>query len=56
MAATAANSSNNGSNNPRKILIVDDEPDITSSFDMILQMNGFEIDTFNDLNLKLSSL
>ena len=25
--------------NPRKILIVDDESDITSSFDMILQMN-----------------
>jgi DNA-binding NtrC family response regulator len=44
MAATI-NSSNNGSNNPRKILIVDDEPDITLSFDMILQMNGFEVDT-----------
>ncbi|MFL6322758.1 MAG: response regulator [Nitrososphaeraceae archaeon] len=48
MAAAAANSSNNGSNNPRKILIVDDEPDITSTFDMILQMNGFEVDTYND--------
>ena len=39
----AANSSNNGSNRSRKILIVDDEPDITSTFDMILQMNGFEL-------------
>ena len=29
------------SNSTRKILIVDDEPDITSAFDMILQMNGF---------------
>ena len=47
MAATI-NSSNNGSNKPRKILIVDDEPDITSSFDMILQMNGFKVDTYND--------
>ena len=36
--AAAASSSNNISNNPRKILIVDDEPDITSSFDMILQI------------------
>jgi two-component system, OmpR family, response regulator ChvI len=40
--------SNNSSNSPRRILIVDDEPDITSSFDMILQMNGFDVDTYND--------
>ena len=39
----AADSSNNDSNSSRKILIVDDEPDITSTFDMILQMNGFEL-------------
>jgi DNA-binding response OmpR family regulator len=51
----AANSSNNGSNSPRKILIVDDEPDITSTFDMILQMNGFEVDTYNDPLLALSN-
>src|ERR671930_505427 len=49
------NSSNNGSNKPRKILIVDDESDITSSFDMILQMNGFEVDTYNDPELALSN-
>jgi two-component system, OmpR family, response regulator ChvI len=36
-------------------LIVDDEPDITSSFDMILQMNGFEVDTYNDPLLPLSN-
>jgi two-component system, OmpR family, response regulator ChvI len=48
MAAAAASSRNNGSNSPRRILIVDDEPDITSSFDMILEMNGFEVDTYND--------
>jgi two-component system, OmpR family, response regulator ChvI len=53
--AAAANSSNNVSNNPRKILIVDDEPDITSSFDMILQMSGFEVDTYNDPLLALSN-
>jgi DNA-binding response OmpR family regulator len=44
----------NSNNNPRKILIVDDEPDITSTFDMILQMNGFGVDTYNDPLLALS--
>jgi two-component system, OmpR family, response regulator ChvI len=43
------------SNNPRKILIVDDESDITSAFDMILEMNGFEVDAYNDPLLALSN-
>jgi DNA-binding NtrC family response regulator len=43
------------SNKLKKILIVDDEPDITSTFDMILQMNGFEVDTYNDPILALSN-
>jgi DNA-binding NtrC family response regulator len=51
----AADSSNNGSNRSRKILIVDDEPDITSTFDMILQMNGFEVNSYNDPLLALSN-
>jgi two-component system, OmpR family, response regulator ChvI len=59
--ATHSNSNNNNdenarqhhSNNPRKILIVDDEPDLTSAFDMILKMNGFEVDTYNDPLLAL---
>jgi len=42
------------SNKSRKILIVDDEPDITSVFDMILEMNGFEVDIYNDPLLALS--
>jgi DNA-binding NtrC family response regulator len=50
-----ADSSNNGSNGSRKILIVDDEPDITSTFDMILQMNGFEVNSYNDPLLALSN-
>ena len=50
-----ADSSNNGSNSLRKILIVDDEPDITSTFDMILQMNGFEVTSYNDPLLALSN-
>ena len=40
---------------PRKILIVDDEPDITSTFDMILEMNGFEVDAYTDPSLALSN-
>jgi two-component system response regulator ChvI len=43
------------SNNLRKILIVDDESDITSAFDMILEMNGFEVDNYNDPLLALSN-
>jgi two-component system, OmpR family, response regulator ChvI len=31
----------------RIILIVDDEPDITSSLKMGLEYNGFEVHTFN---------
>jgi two-component system, OmpR family, response regulator ChvI len=45
---SASHSSITLSGNPRKILIVDDEPDITSTFDMILQMNGFEVDSYSD--------
>jgi DNA-binding NtrC family response regulator len=47
--------SHHHSNGPRKILIVDDESDITSAFDMILEMNGFEVDTYNDPLLALSN-
>ena len=39
----------------QRILLVDDEQDITSTFDMILQMNGFEVDTYNDPLLALSN-
>ena len=42
------NSSNNHSNNPRKILVVDDDPDLTSLFEMVLEMSGFEVDAYND--------
>lgn len=54
-ATTAVNSSKNGSKNPRRILIIDDEADITETFDMILEMNGFEVDTYNDPILALSN-
>ncbi len=39
----------------KKILIVDDEPDITLAFNMLLKREGFEVDTFNDPVLALSN-
>ena len=38
----------------KKILIVDDEPDITLAFNMLLRRDGFEVDAFNDPVLALS--
>lgn len=38
-----------------RILLVDDEPDITFSFNMILEDNGFVVDAFNDPLDALSS-
>ena len=35
-------------NNNKKILLVDDEPDITFSFGIGLEDNGFKVDTFNN--------
>ena len=33
----------------KKILVVDDEPDITFSIKLVLETNGFaSVDTFND--------
>jgi DNA-binding NtrC family response regulator len=47
----------NGSLRPiqRRILLVDDEPDITLSFNIVLEDNGFAVDAFNDPLLALSS-
>jgi two-component system, OmpR family, response regulator ChvI len=54
-----SNNNNNNNNShpsiPRKILIVDDDPDITSAFNMILEMNGFEVDAYTDPLLALSN-
>jgi len=41
--------------NNKRILIVDDEPDITLYFSMILRESGFIVDVFNDPLLALSS-
>ena len=39
----------------KKILIIDDEPDITYTIKNILEDNGFEADTFNDPILALNN-
>ncbi len=38
-----------------RILLVDDDPDITFSFKIALEDNGFAVDAFNDPLLALSS-
>ena len=44
----------NNSNN--KILLVDDEPNITSLFSVALEDSGFKVDSFNDPLLALDTL
>jgi two-component system, OmpR family, response regulator ChvI len=39
----------------KKVLIVDDEPDITDTFKLGLEQNGFSVDTFNDPEIALSN-
>jgi DNA-binding response OmpR family regulator len=38
-----------------RILIVDDEPDITESFGLALEDSGFEVDKYNDPSVALAS-
>jgi FixJ family two-component response regulator len=40
--------SNNNTIGPRKILLVDDDADVVSTFKMILELNGFEVDAYTD--------
>jgi DNA-binding response OmpR family regulator len=42
-------------NNERRILLVDDEPDIAFALSIGLEDNGFEVDTFSDPLLALQS-
>ena len=39
----------------KRILVVDDEPDTTMAISIILENNGFEISSYNDPLLALSS-
>ena len=56
MSADSSSIYNNvHSNKQKRILIVDDEPDIISAFEMILKMSGFEVEAYNDPLLALSN-
>ncbi|HKR74382.1 MAG TPA: response regulator [Candidatus Nitrosocosmicus sp.] len=44
----------NKQKNKTKVLLVDDEDDITLSFKRILEFNGFEVDAYNDSTLALT--
>ena len=52
---TTNNINNMNSNRLKRILIVDDEQDIISVFRMVLEMNDFEVDAYNDPLLALSN-
>jgi DNA-binding response OmpR family regulator len=39
---------------PRRVLVVDDEPDITSALKAGLEAKGFKVSTYNDPTLALS--
>jgi two-component system, OmpR family, response regulator ChvI len=43
------------SSNGKKILIVDDEPDVTGTFKIGLEESGFDVETFNDPEMALSN-
>ena len=49
------NISNNNAERPRRILVVDDDADVISTFKMILEMNGFEVDAYTNPTLALSN-
>ena len=40
----------------KRILLIDDEPDITFTIKDILEDNGFQVDSFNDPILALNSV
>ena len=49
MVRERCNQSEKMSNNKvKKLLLVDDEPDVTYTIKNILEDNGFQVDTFND--------
>jgi two-component system response regulator ChvI len=49
------NINNNNAERPRRILVVDDDTDVISTFKMILEMNGFEVDAYTNPTLALSN-
>jgi two-component system response regulator ChvI len=53
MPSTDARSNGNETKPLRRILLVDDEVDVISVFKMILEMNGYEVDSYTDPKIAL---
>jgi CheY-like chemotaxis protein len=49
------NNNNNNNVNSKRILVGDDEPDVILVFKMMLEMNGYEVDAYQDQLLSLSN-
>jgi len=47
-SSSSSNSASNNTSNVKKILLVDDEADVISVFKMVLEMNGYEVDAYNN--------
>jgi CheY-like chemotaxis protein len=45
----------NNTSNTKKVMVVDDEPDVISVLEVVLEENGFEVDTFEDPIVALKS-
>jgi len=45
----------NNTNNTKKLMLVDDEADVISVLKVVLEENGFEVDTFEDPIVALKS-
>ena len=46
---------NDENKNRNRILLVDDEPDVIYAIKMVLEVNGFTVDSYTDPNLALSN-
>jgi two-component system response regulator ChvI len=53
MPSTDARGNGNETKPLRRILLVDDEVDVISVFKMILEMNGYEVDSYTDPKIAL---
>jgi DNA-binding NtrC family response regulator len=48
MSTSFTSNASKNTSNSKRILLVDDETDVISLFKMVLEMNGFEIDAYNN--------
>ena len=49
------NNNKQGKRSSSRVLVVDDEPDIITLFELALRDSGFEVDSFNDPLVPLSN-